>query len=72
MKKKENSIDARKMKNFAGKDSVSYAAYQPGEEMKMVPALEINGKVIAKEVPQGVNHGHRVEKIIDFTVKNGM
>ena len=33
----------------------------------MVPPLEINGKKIADAVPQGVNHGDNVERIIEET-----
>ena len=33
----------------------------------MIPSLEINGKKIADAVPQGVNHGDNVEKIIEET-----
>lgn len=31
----------------------------------MIPPLEINGKKIADAVPTGVNHGNKVEKIIE-------
>ena len=33
----------------------------------MVPALEIKGKKIADEVPAGVNHGDKVDKLIEET-----
>lgn len=33
----------------------------------MVPALEIKGKVIAVEVPKGVNFGDQVERIVEET-----
>ena len=33
----------------------------------MVPKLEIKGQVVASEVPSTVNHGQRVEQIIEET-----
>lgn len=33
----------------------------------MVPPLEIKGKIIADAVPVGVNHGDKVEKLVNET-----
>ena len=35
------------------------------KEAEMVPPMEIKGKVVADAVPVGVNHGDKVEKIIE-------